>query len=146
MPKRALITGITGQDGAYLAEFLLGKGYEVHGIKRRASLINTARIDHMYGHERLQLHYADLADGTSMRKVLDAVWDAHDAAEYLLSPRLPDQRDGRWVIFFGRLQQSASAREHDVLHCEHVPQPRLPEAPRVLTCRWHKGYGRLPKT
>ena len=48
MSKTALITGITGQDGAYLAEFLLGKGYEVHGIKRRSSLINTARIDHLY--------------------------------------------------------------------------------------------------
>ena len=48
MPKRALITGVTGQDGAYLAEFLLAKGYEVHGIKRRASPVNTARIDHLY--------------------------------------------------------------------------------------------------
>ena len=48
MPKTALITGITGQDGAYLAEFLLGKGYIVHGIKRRTSLFNTARIDHLY--------------------------------------------------------------------------------------------------
>ena len=65
--KRALITGITGQDGAYLAEYLLQKGYEVHGIKRRASSFNTARIDHLYTdtHEpgvRFRLHYGDLTD------------------------------------------------------------------------------------
>ncbi len=63
--KKALITGITGQDGAYLAEFLLEKGYEVHGIKRRSSLFNTDRIDHLYQdpHEKerkLILHYGDL--------------------------------------------------------------------------------------
>jgi len=68
--KRALITGITGQDGAYLAEFLLEKGYEVHGIKRRASLFNTDRIDHLYQdpHEadiRFILHYGDLTDATT---------------------------------------------------------------------------------
>jgi GDPmannose 4,6-dehydratase len=72
--KRALITGITGQDGAYLAEFLLGKGYEVHGIKRRASLINTARIDHLYAdpHEdgRLVLHYGDMTDGSSLQRTI----------------------------------------------------------------------------
>ncbi|MDH5745533.1 MAG: GDP-mannose 4,6-dehydratase, partial [Candidatus Bathyarchaeota archaeon] len=65
--KKALITGITGQDGSYLAEFLLSKGYEVHGIIRRASTFNTARIDHIYvdPHEpyaRLFLHYGDLSD------------------------------------------------------------------------------------
>ena len=67
MNKRALITGITGQDGAYLAEFLLAKGYEVHGIKRRSSSFNTKRIDHLYqepyeSDRRLVLHYDDLAD------------------------------------------------------------------------------------
>jgi GDPmannose 4,6-dehydratase len=70
LTRRALITGITGQDGAYLAEFLLGKGYEVHGIKRRASSFNTDRIDHLYRdpHEsgvRLKLHYGDLTDATT---------------------------------------------------------------------------------
>jgi GDPmannose 4,6-dehydratase len=69
--KRALITGITGQDGAYLAEFLLDKGYEVHGIKRRSSLLNTNRIDHLYEdpHEerrRLVLHYGDMTDSSSL--------------------------------------------------------------------------------
>ena len=60
MPKKALITGITGQDGAYLAEFLIGKGYEVHGVKRRASSFNTDRIDHFYQdpHDKdVRLHY-----------------------------------------------------------------------------------------
>jgi GDPmannose 4,6-dehydratase len=76
--KRALITGITGQDGAYLAEFLLAKGYEVHGIKRRASSFNTERIDHLYEdpHERdrrLVLHYGDLTDATNLIRILQQV-------------------------------------------------------------------------
>ena len=73
--KKALITGITGQDGSYLAEFLLGKGYEVHGIIRRSSSFNTERIDHLYRdpHEpgrRLFLHYGDLTDGAGLRQIL----------------------------------------------------------------------------
>jgi len=76
--KTALITGITGQDGAYLAEFLLNKGYEVHGIKRRASSFNTDRIDHLYKdpHEsgrRLILHYGDLTDATNLIRVMQQV-------------------------------------------------------------------------
>jgi GDPmannose 4,6-dehydratase len=76
--RKALITGITGQDGAYLAEFLLDKGYEVHGIKRRASLFNTDRIDHLYRdpHERnvrLKLHYGDLTDATNLIRVIQQV-------------------------------------------------------------------------
>jgi GDPmannose 4,6-dehydratase len=76
--KRALLTGITGQDGAYLAELLLAKGYEVHGIRRRTSLFNTARIDHLYRdpHEsgvRLYLHHGDLTDSSSMARVLQHV-------------------------------------------------------------------------
>ncbi len=78
MTKRALITGITGQDGAYLAEFLLGKGYEVHGIKRRASSFNTDRVDHLYKdpHERdvrLYLHYGDLTDATNLIRIIQQV-------------------------------------------------------------------------
>ena len=78
MSKRALVTGITGQDGAYLAEFLLDKGYEVHGIKRRASLINTARIDHLYSdpHDedvRLRLHYGDMTDTSSLQRTIQKV-------------------------------------------------------------------------
>jgi GDPmannose 4,6-dehydratase len=78
MSRKALITGITGQDGAYLAEFLLGKGYEVHGIKRRASSFNTDRIDHLYQdpHEkdpRLFLHYGDLTDATNLIRIIQQV-------------------------------------------------------------------------
>jgi GDPmannose 4,6-dehydratase len=76
--KRALITGVTGQDGSYLAELLLAKGYEVHGIVRRASTFNTDRIDHLYRdpHDpeaKLFLHYGDLADGTGLRRILERV-------------------------------------------------------------------------
>jgi GDPmannose 4,6-dehydratase len=76
--KKALITGITGQDGSYLAELLCGKGYEVHGIIRRASQFNTDRIDHLYvdphtPEARLFLHYGDLADGTVLRRIVEAV-------------------------------------------------------------------------
>src|ERR1700691_5637475 len=72
--KKALITGITGQDGSYLAELLLEKGYEVHGLKRRASSLNTDRVDHLYedphSSPRFFLHYADLTDGGSLTTVL----------------------------------------------------------------------------
>ncbi len=76
--KKALITGITGQDGAYLAKFLLGRDYEVHGVIRRASTFNTDRIDHLYqdSHDpnaRMFLHYGDLADGTGLRRVINEV-------------------------------------------------------------------------
>ena len=78
MNKRALITGVTGQDGAYLAEFLLGKGYEVHGIKRRASSFNTDRIDHIYQDPHVNnrdfiLHYGDMTDSTNLIRVVQEV-------------------------------------------------------------------------
>lgn len=76
--KKALVTGITGQDGAYLAEFLLIKGYEVHGVKRRSSLINTQRIDHLYqdpqvSDRNLHLHYGDLTDSTNLIRIIQEV-------------------------------------------------------------------------
>jgi len=76
--KKALVTGITGQDGSYLTEFLLGKGYEVHGIIRRSSSFNTDRIDHLYrdSHEpgtKLLLHYGDMSDGPNLRQILEEV-------------------------------------------------------------------------
>ncbi len=76
--KKALITGITGQDGAYISEMLLEKGYEVHGIKRRASSFNTGRIDHLYKdpHEQdrnIILHYGDLTDASNLIRVLQQV-------------------------------------------------------------------------
>ena len=78
MQKKALITGITGQDGAYLADFLLKKGYEVHGIKRRASSFNTDRIDHLYQDPHVDqrnfvLHYGDLSDGANLTRILRQV-------------------------------------------------------------------------
>ena len=78
MTKKALITGITGQDGSYLAEFLLEKGYEVHGVKRRASLFNTARVDHIYedphaDKARFKLHYGDLTDTSNLTRLLSDI-------------------------------------------------------------------------
>ena len=75
LKKKALITGITGQDGAYLAEFLLSKNYEVHGIKRRSSLFNTDRIDHLYQdpHEKEQhfiLYHGDMTDSSSLIRII----------------------------------------------------------------------------
>src|SRR6202012_170909 len=75
MPKKALITGVTGQDGAYLAELLLAKGYEVHGVKRRSSSFNTGRIEHLYQDPhtpdaRFHLHYGDLTDSTNLIRIV----------------------------------------------------------------------------
>ncbi len=76
--KKALITGVTGQDGSYLAEFLLEKGYEVHGIKRRASSFNTQRVDHIYEDPHKQdrhfiLHYGDLTDTSNITRIIQQV-------------------------------------------------------------------------
>ena len=76
--NKALITGITGQDGAYLAEFLIKKGYVVHGIKRRSSLINTARIDHIYENPQIEnrkfiLHHGDLTDSSSLIRIIQEI-------------------------------------------------------------------------
>lgn len=76
--KKALITGITGQDGSYLVELLLEKGYEVHGIIRRASAFNTSRIDHLYRDPhingvKMYLHYGDLSDGSNINRILEKI-------------------------------------------------------------------------
>ena len=97
MTKRALITGVTGQDGSYLAEFLLAKGYEVHGIKRRASLFNTERIDHIYQdpHEpdpRLQLHYGDLTDSSNLTRILHGIAKARHRGLVLGQRNIPSPR------------------------------------------------------
>ena len=73
MRKKAIIFGITGQDGSYLAELLLEKGYQVHGIVRRSSFINTHRIDHIYNHPMMKLHYGDLTDSTNLIGVIQKV-------------------------------------------------------------------------
>ena len=79
--KKALITGVTGQSGSYLAEFLLDKGYEVHGIKRRASSFNTQRIDHIYedphvSNSRFKLHYGDLTDTSNLTRLIRDIFNA----------------------------------------------------------------------
>ena len=102
MTRRALITGVTGQDGSYLAELLLAKGYEVHGLIRRASDFNTRRIDHLYRdpHEpdtRLFLHYGDLLDGTALARLVEVYFamgltqDAQTAAA-VLGHNFPDSQ------------------------------------------------------
>ena len=73
MKKKALITGITGQDGSYLAELLIAKGYEVHGLIRRSSLIKTDRIDHLFDHKNLNLHYGDMTDDLSIFKIISTI-------------------------------------------------------------------------
>ena len=103
MAKVALITGITGQDGSYLAEFLLEKGYEVHGIKRRASSFNTERVDHLYQDPHVSgrhfiLHYGDLTDTSNLVRIMqtvrpDEVYNlgaqSHVAVSFELSVRSP---------------------------------------------------------
>lgn len=93
--KKALITGITGQDGSYLAEFLIEKGYEVHGIIRRSSSFNTGRIDHIFDHPRLILHYGDLCDLSNMISICalvrpDEVYNLAAQSHVKVSFELPD--------------------------------------------------------
>jgi GDPmannose 4,6-dehydratase len=123
MATRALITGITGQDGSYLTEFLLAKGYEVHGLMRRASLFNTDRIDHLY-HDphlagpRLTLHYGDLTDGTGLRRVLetvnpDEVYNLGAQSHVKVSFDIPEYTAE--VVAVGTLRLVEAVRDH-VLH------------------------------
>jgi len=118
--KRALITGITGQDGSYLAELLLGKGYEVHGLLRRASLFNTDRVDHLYqdpheSGERLTLHYGDLADGTGLRRVLervqpDEIYNLAAQSHVKVSFEMPEYTAD--IVALGTLRLLEAVRDH----------------------------------
>jgi len=95
VPKRALITGITGQDGSYLAELLLGKGYEVHGMVRRSSSLNRTRIDHLRGNARFHLHYGDLTDASSINRLLrdvtpDEIYNLGAQSHVKVSFEIPD--------------------------------------------------------
>jgi GDPmannose 4,6-dehydratase len=120
MAKRALITGITGQDGSYLTEFLLGKGYEVHGVMRRASLFNTDRIDHLYHDPHLRgpnliLHYGDLTDGTGLRRVLekvdpDEVYNLGAQSHVKVSFDIPEYTAE--VVAIGTLRLIEAVRDH----------------------------------
>jgi GDPmannose 4,6-dehydratase len=123
MAKRALITGVTGQDGSYLADFLLGRGYEVHGLMRRASLFNTDRIDHLYHdpHQsgaKLALHYGDLTDGGGLRRVLEAVdpdevYNLGAQSHVKVSFEVPEYTAE--VVAVGTLRLIEAVRDH-VLH------------------------------
>jgi GDPmannose 4,6-dehydratase len=118
--KRALITGVTGQDGAYLTEFLLAKGYEVHGLIRRASQFNTDRIDHLYhdphvGGANLTLHYGDLTDGTALRRVLekvtpDEIYNLGAQSHVKVSFDVPEYTGD--VVALGTLRLLEAIRDH----------------------------------
>jgi GDPmannose 4,6-dehydratase len=118
--KRALITGVTGQDGSYLTELLLEKGYEVHGLIRRASLFNTDRIDHLYhdphlGGPKLTLHHGDLTDGTGLRRVLeivnpDEVYNLGAQSHVKVSFEIPEYTTE--VVAVGTLRLIEAVRDH----------------------------------
>lgn len=120
MTKRALITGITGQDGSYLTELLLAKGYEVHGMMRRASLFNTDRIDHLYHDPHLAgasltLRYGDLTDGTALRRVLenvdpDEVYNLGAQSHVKVSFEIPEYTAD--VVALGTLRLLEALRDH----------------------------------
>ena len=126
--KKALITGITGQDGSYLTEFLLAKGYEVHGMRRRASAFNTDRIDHLYRdfHEpgtRLFLHYGDLSDGTGIRRILeriqpDEVYNLAAQSHVMVSFEQPEYTAD--VVATGTLRLLEAIRDYVATSGKHV--------------------------
>jgi GDPmannose 4,6-dehydratase len=166
--KRALITGITGQDGSYLSELLLEKGYEVHGIIRRTSTFNTDRIDHIYEdphteNARLFLHYGDLTDGTTLRRILEQVQPheiynlgaqshvrvSFDAPEYtadavgmgtlrlLEALRDYQQRTGTEVRFYQAGSSEMYGKVQAVPQSESTPfYPRSPYACAKVYAHW----------
>ncbi|MGI0484488.1 GDP-mannose 4,6-dehydratase [Pantanalinema rosaneae CENA516] len=166
--KRALITGITGQDGSYLSEFLLEKGYEIHGIIRRTSTFNTDRIDHIYvdSHTpgaRLFLHYGDLTDGTTLRRVLEEVQPTEiynlgaqshvrvsfDSPEYTVDSvgtgtlrlleaiRDYQQRTGEQVRFYQAGSSEMFGKVQEIPQTETTPfYPRSPYACAKVYAHW----------
>ncbi|MGN6161646.1 MAG: GDP-mannose 4,6-dehydratase, partial [Marmoricola sp.] len=112
--KTALITGITGQDGSYLAELLLEKGYEVHGLVRRASTLNRSRIDHLARHDALSLHYGDLTDGVSLVNLIhsiqpDEVYNLGAQSHVKVSFELPEYTAGTDAVGTLRLLEAIRA-------------------------------------
>src|SRR2546423_12684674 len=151
MATRALITGITGQDGSYLTEFLLAKGYEVHGLMRRASLFNTDRIDHLY-HDpylagpRLTLHYGDLTDGTGLRRVLetvdpDEVYNLGAQSHVKVSFEIPEYTAE--VVAVGTLRLVEAGRD-PVLHGGRPVRYFLAGSSAVFWCGPPPPNGRTP--
>ena len=124
MPKKALITGLTGQDGSYLAELLLQKDYEVHGIVRRSSSFNTGRIDHLYQDPhvngvRLFLHYGDIADSTNLIKLLyrlrpDEVYHLAAQSHVRVSFDIPEYTAD--VTALGTIRILEAIRELSLIH------------------------------
>ncbi len=124
MPKVALITGVTGQDGSYLAEFLINKGYEVHGVVRRTSSFATGRIDHLRkgfgpGSEVLHLHYGDLGDGTGLRRIIeqvrpDEVYNLAAQSHVRISFDQPEYTAD--VVGLGALRLLEAIRDHNKRH------------------------------
>jgi GDPmannose 4,6-dehydratase len=111
---RAFITGITGQDGSYLAELLLEKGYDVHGLVRRSSMLNRTRIDHLHEHERLHLHYGDLTDGVSLVNLVrsiepDEVYNLGAMSHVKVSFEMPDYTTSTNAIGTLRLLEAIRA-------------------------------------
>jgi nucleoside-diphosphate-sugar epimerase len=123
--KIALITGATGQDGAYLAEFLLGKGYSVHGIKRRSSSFNTDRVDHLYQdpHEknpRFMLHYGDMTDATNLIRIVQdtqptEIYNLAAQSHVQVSFETPEYTANADALGPLRLLEDPAARDHAVL-------------------------------
>jgi len=112
--KRAFITGITGQDGSYLAELLLDKGYDVHGLVRRSSMLNRTRIDHLHENERLHLHYGDLTDGVSLVNLVrsiepDEVYNLGAMSHVKVSFEMPDYTTSTNAIGTLRLLEAIRA-------------------------------------
>ncbi len=167
-PKKALITGITGQDGSYLSELLLDKGYQVHGIIRRTSTFNTDRIDHLYvdphrEDARLFLHYGDLTDGTTLRRIVEAIQPAEvynlgaqshvrvsfDAPEYTVDAvgmgtlrlleaiRDYQQRTGQQVRFYQAGSSEMFGQVQAIPQSETTPfYPRSPYACAKVYAHW----------
>ena len=136
--KKALITGITGQDGAYLAEFLLSKDYEVHGIKRRTSLFNTARIDHLYqdphdNGRRFFLHHGDMTDSSSLLRIIQQV-QPYEVYNLAAQSHVAVSFETRWEVLYASMVEGwlAGEKNPETSNVRGVQQSGLqahPQAP-----------------
>jgi GDPmannose 4,6-dehydratase len=140
--KKALITGVTGQDGAYLAELLLEKGYEVHGIKRRSSSFNTARVDHLYRdpHEegfRFLIHYGDLTDATNLIRIIqqvqpDEIYNLAAQSHVKVSFETPEYTANSDALGTLRILEAIRFYPLQVGHWQLLRLP--PRTPRLTSC------------